>query len=109
MSLIKYIKPAKFDTEMFVLEKLDKKQEKLLKIRKYKDTNFVFIKANRICSSNLKRNCTYKIEAMETNIYIKDDKVIPYVDNYLLKLVKESPFYKKMNKMDKKDLSNFTF
>lgn len=89
-NIIKYVKPSKYGSEMFIVEKLNEKYNPYLKVKKYNNANFCFIEPDLLKEIKLYRNCCYKIVKM-CGYDTYDDKEGYVIENIKLRKVEEKP------------------
>ena len=61
-STIKYIKPSKFDTQMFIPIQINENDKQLLKIKNYQGKDYLFLPIKKIKGVQLVTNRIYELE-----------------------------------------------
>ena len=81
MTIVQYIKPAKFETEMFKLIKSDNDSAKHLKLStsnyKGKQSSVLFIKSKKIKNCELIPRKSYDLKVIQTGIF-RNKPVLKY-------------------------------
>ena len=70
-TLIKYIKDGKYDTALFLIERLNETDKNNLNIKTFNEKNWIYIKYNRIVPKNINlvKNRTYELSDVKTRMW----------------------------------------